>query len=75
MTTGGVPPTLRETPAKEIPTMSYRDDLLELIMKKSFKRGDFTLASGAKSNYYINGKMTALDSRGAYLTCPTPSAA
>ncbi len=47
--------------------MSYRDDLLALLMEKSFKRGDFTLASGAKSNYYINGKMTALDSRGAYL--------
>jgi orotate phosphoribosyltransferase len=36
-------------------------------MKNSFKRGDFTLTSGAKSNYYINGKLTTLDSRGAYL--------
>ena len=36
-------------------------------MKSSFKRGDFTLTSGAKSNYYINGKLTTLDSRGAYL--------
>lgn len=47
--------------------MSHRDELLEILMKKSFKRGEFTLTSGAKSNYYINGKLTTLDSRGAYL--------
>jgi len=47
--------------------MSHRDELLELLMEKSFRRGEFTLTSGAKSNYYINGKMTSLDSRGAYL--------
>jgi len=47
--------------------MSYRDELLELIMDRSFQRGEFTLTSGAKSNYYINGKLTTLDSRGAYL--------
>lgn len=47
--------------------MSHRDELLEILMKNSFKRGEFTLTSGAKSNYYINGKLTTLDSRGAYL--------
>jgi orotate phosphoribosyltransferase len=47
--------------------MSHRDELLEILMKNSFKRGEFTLTSGAKSNYYINGKLSALDSRGAYL--------
>ncbi len=36
-------------------------------MEKSFQRGEFTLTSGAKSDYYINGKLTTLDSRGAYL--------
>ena len=37
------------------------------LLEHSLKRGDFTLASGKKSNYYFNGKMTTLDGRGAYL--------
>ncbi|NIM19209.1 MAG: orotate phosphoribosyltransferase [Candidatus Latescibacteria bacterium] len=47
--------------------MSYRDELLSLLMEKSFQKGEFTLASGMKSDYYINGKLTTLNSRGAYL--------
>ncbi len=37
-------------------------------MTRSIKKGDFTLVSGRKSSYYINGKMTTLDSRGLYLS-------
>ncbi|MCZ6766507.1 MAG: orotate phosphoribosyltransferase [bacterium] len=48
--------------------MSQRDDLRDILVQNSLKRGDFTLASGQKSTYYINGKLTALDSRGAYLS-------
>lgn len=47
--------------------MTLRDELLQHLLLHSFKTGDFTLASGRKSNYYINGKMTTLDARGAYL--------
>ena len=47
--------------------MTQRDELLSHVMKHAFKRGDFTLASGQKSEYYINGKLTTLDARGAYL--------
>jgi orotate phosphoribosyltransferase len=47
--------------------MSHRDELLEILLRQSFKKGDFTLASGQKSTYYIDGKQTTLDSRGAYL--------
>jgi orotate phosphoribosyltransferase len=47
--------------------MNARDDLMQHVLEHSFKRGEFTLASGRKSNYYINGKMTTLDARGAYL--------
>jgi orotate phosphoribosyltransferase len=47
--------------------MSHRDELLQLIKSRSLKRGEFTLASGQKSDYYINGKLTTLDGRGAYL--------
>jgi orotate phosphoribosyltransferase len=47
--------------------MSNRNELLELIVKNSLKRGDFTLSSGKKSTYYIDGKLTTLDSRGSFL--------
>ncbi|MBI4330819.1 MAG: orotate phosphoribosyltransferase [Chloroflexi bacterium] len=39
----------------------------ELVVKKSLLHGEFTLASGQKSNYYIDGKRTTLDPEGAYL--------
>ncbi len=32
--------------------------LLQLLKDRSFKRGEFRLASGGMSNYYIDGKMT-----------------
>ncbi len=47
--------------------MTTRDELMRHLLEHSLKRGDFTLASGKKSNYYFNGKMTTLDGRGAYL--------
>ncbi|MEJ2722632.1 MAG: orotate phosphoribosyltransferase, partial [bacterium] len=37
---------------------SYRSELLDLLLKKSFKRGQFTLASGKKSDYYIDARLT-----------------
>ncbi|HUR55758.1 MAG TPA: orotate phosphoribosyltransferase [Gemmataceae bacterium] len=42
-------------------------DLLALFKSRSFKTGTFTLASGATSNYYIDGRMTAVHSAGAFL--------
>ncbi len=51
--------------------MSYRNELLDLIVKNSLKRGDFTLSSGKQSTYYIDGKLTTLDSRGAFLVART----
>lgn len=47
--------------------MSTRDELIRHILTHSLKKGEFTLASGQKSDYYINGKLTTLDGRGAYL--------
>lgn len=41
--------------------------LLELLKKKSVFHGDFTLASGAKSKYYIDCRLTTLDPEGAWL--------
>ncbi len=36
-------------------------------MKKSVMRGDFTLASGAKSDLYVDCRLTTLDAQGAHL--------
>lgn len=47
--------------------MNEREELRELLKKHSILKGDFTLSSGRKSDYYINGKMTTLHSRGLYL--------
>lgn len=48
-------------------TVSQKDRLKEIIIEKSLKRGSFTLASGAKSNYLFDLKATMLDPEGANL--------
>ena len=45
-----------------------RAELLPLLVKRSVCRGDFTLASGAKSDLYVDCKLTTMDPRGAVLT-------
>ena len=47
--------------------MTIRDELMDRLVEQSLRTGEFTLASGKKSNYYFNGKQTTLDGRGAYL--------
>ncbi len=42
-----------------------RQILLDLLCTKAYKEGDFTLSSGQKSAYYINGKLVTLDAVGA----------
>jgi orotate phosphoribosyltransferase len=42
-------------------------DLSRLIRKLSYREGDFTLASGKKSSFYIDLKATTLHPDGAYL--------
>lgn len=41
--------------------------LLRLIRERSYREGDFTLASGKKSSFYIDVKTTTLSSEGAFL--------
>ena len=41
--------------------------LLALLNKEALKRGDFTLSSGKKSNYYLDGRIITLTPEGAYL--------
>ena len=44
-----------------------RAELLELLKAKSVFHGEFTLASGAKSQFYVDCKLTTLDPKGASL--------
>ncbi len=41
--------------------------LLQIIREKSYEKGEITLTSGKKSNFYVDGKQTTLDSEGGYL--------
>jgi orotate phosphoribosyltransferase len=43
-------------------------ELLSLIKERSFKTGDFTLASGRKSNLYFDMKPTIMSARGNLLS-------
>jgi orotate phosphoribosyltransferase len=57
-------------PAPEISALSKsasRARLAEIIRKRSFGRGEITLASGRKSNFYFNLKPTMCDPEGAAL--------
>lgn len=41
--------------------------LAKLLVEKSYREGDFTLTSGRKSEYYFDGKQTALHPEGSWL--------
>lgn len=51
--------------------MSVKDEtkarLTQIVTARSFRRGDFTLASGRKSSLYFNLKPTMMDPEGAHL--------
>jgi orotate phosphoribosyltransferase len=47
--------------------MRSRDRLLELLLERSFRTGDFVLASGARSSYYIDCRTTTTHAEGQAL--------
>ena len=47
---------------------SARSSLLDLLARTSFRLGNFTLSSGAKSDYYIDCRTTTLHAEGGRLT-------
>jgi orotate phosphoribosyltransferase len=49
-------------------TPTPREQLLDLLAVNSFRLGEFTLSSGAKSDYYIDCRTTTLHALGAELT-------
>jgi orotate phosphoribosyltransferase len=44
-----------------------KEALVALVRHKALKFGDFTLASGKKATYYLDGKQVTLDAHGAML--------
>src|ERR1700732_2196140 len=63
------PPIDCASPIREtaVSKSASRARLAEIIRKRSFGRGEITLASGRTSNFYINLKPTMLDPEGAAL--------
>ena len=47
--------------------MSHRQQLIDQVRGRALKFGDFTLASGKKSSYYLDGKQITLHSAGLRL--------
>lgn len=47
--------------------MSDRDQLRALLLERSIRRGDFVLASGARSTYYIDARPSTMSGSGQLL--------
>jgi orotate phosphoribosyltransferase len=47
--------------------MDHRQRLKELLVERSVRIGDFTLASGARSSYYIDARRTTMCAEGQFL--------
>lgn len=47
--------------------MTNRERLRDLLVHRSVRLGDFTLASGAKSDYYIDARLTTMSAQGQLL--------
>tara|TARA_Y100001970_G_scaffold90767_1_gene114486 strand:+ start:114 stop:668 length:555 start_codon:yes stop_codon:yes gene_type:complete len=45
-----------------------KEELLELLKKYAYKKGDFTLSSGRKTDHYVNCKPVTLTGRGLTLS-------
>ena len=51
--------------------LEFREELLKLVKEKALKKGNFTLSSGKKANFYIDGKQVTLDPQGIFLVGKT----
>lgn len=49
------------------PPAPMRERLLQLLLERSFRVGEFVLASGQKSRFYIDGRTTTTHAEGQYL--------
>ncbi|HIK37100.1 MAG: orotate phosphoribosyltransferase [Geminocystis sp.] len=48
-------------------SLSLKQQLLDLLVKYAYQEGEFTLSSGQKSHFYLNGKQVTLRAEGAFL--------
>ncbi|MGY6530603.1 MAG: orotate phosphoribosyltransferase [Cyanobacterium sp.] len=46
-------------------SLSLKQQLLDMFVEYAYQEGDFTLSSGQKSNFYLNGKQVTLRAQGA----------
>jgi orotate phosphoribosyltransferase len=51
----------------DVKAITPKEQLLDILKRKSVCRGDFTLAFGAKSDFYVDAKLTTSDPQGAML--------
>ena len=54
--------------AEEVLELKRR--LARLLVEKSYREGDFVLASGRRSDYYFDCRVTALHAEGSWLLEP-----
>lgn len=47
--------------------MNHRQRLKELLIERSLEKGEFTLASGRRSTYYVDARRTTMAAEGQYL--------
>lgn len=57
----------RVSQSDSVLAMNHRDQLKQLLVERSLRLGDFTLASGARSNYYIDARPTTMSAEGQVL--------
>jgi orotate phosphoribosyltransferase len=60
-------PTMKKMPKLTSAAPDRKKRLKELLLKKSFLKGDFVLTSGARSKVFFDVKMTSLDPEGSWL--------
>ena len=53
-----------------VDTWDYRSEILPLLKDKCYKKGDFTLSSGRKTQHYVNCKSITLNGESMCKICP-----
>ena len=56
-----------QTPKLLVSMPNFKDELLTLLKEKAYRKGEYTLSSGRKSEHYVNCKPVTLSSRGLTL--------
>src|SRR6185436_11898801 len=54
-------------PENNVNTQDPKSELRDILLARSVRQGNFTLASGKTSDFYVDAKQTTSDPRGALL--------